>query len=288
MNCQIFDTAPRCWRTTMTRLSRRSLILLILPLALGATQANAQAQASSVNVPIGGAYVFKRTDFGGFGSTHGTLYLYSQPTHGRVFNVSLNRDVDVLGDDDGGDAHFWSADFTGSGGTGTMEYRPPAAAVSVVNGYDSFIFETRSFGNHIRATMTINLVGASTQTDASGAPKITTATDTHRISASITGVTDLNGIDVGTLSWQWQQADAPASGVPAPSDYIVDIEDATSSLFAPTAAQLGRYVRACVSFMDQHDTPEPEGPLCSAGTQVTELPPDIRLRLRLFLEGPLR
>ncbi len=261
--------------------------LLALCLALGATQANAQAQASSVNVPIGGAYVFKRTDFGGFGSGR-SLFLYTQPTHGRVFDVSLNENLAVSGVDDGFlDTYFWG-DFSGSGGTGDIEYRPPTAAISDVNGYDSFIFVILRGGVETTATMTINMVGASTQTAATGAPKITTATDTHRISASITGVTDLNGIDVGTLIWQWQQADAPASGVPAPIAYIVDIEDATSSLFAPTAAQLGRYVRACVSFMDQHDTPEPEGPLCSAGTRVTELPPDIRLRLRLFLEGPLR
>ncbi len=286
MNCQIFDTAPRCWRTTMTRLSRRSLILLILPLALGATYVYAQATDQSVNVPIGGStYYFTAADFG---LTSGAVRFFSHPANGRLIDIRNNIMVALAGDGDGQTFAYFAFDLTGTANSQGVSYTPPATAISVANGYDSFTFSILTGGVDTMATMTINLVGASTQTAATGAPKITTATDTHRISASITGVTDLNGIDVGTLSWQWQQADAPASGVPAPSDYIVDIEDATSSLFAPTAAQLGRYVRACVSFMDQHDTPEPEGPLCSAGTRVTELPPDIRLRLRLFLEGPLR
>ncbi len=190
--------------------------------------------------------------------------------------------------DDHQATHFFADAFGGAGSDDRLEYRTPADAVSIATGYTSFIYQHSADGGITRTmfTMTINLAGASTPTAASGAPTIA-ATDTHRIRASITGVTDRNGIDVGTLSWQWQQAAAPASGVPETDDYD-DIEDATSSLFAPTAAQLSRYVRTCVSFKDQSPTPASEGPLCSAGLRVTELPSEIRLRLRLFLEGPLR
>ncbi len=122
---------------------------------------------------------------------------------------------------------------------------------------------------------------ATIPTAATGTPTITAAAG---IRASIDGVTDVNGIDVGTLQWQWQQADTPMGN-------YGDIADAPSSdFFAPQAEQVGKYVRACVSFMDELAMPEQEGPLCSAGVLVTEanLVRELRLRLRLFLEGPLR
>ncbi len=283
MNCQIFDTAPR----TLTRLSRRLLILLILPLALGATHVYAQATDQSVDVPIGGGtYYFTAADFG---LTSGAVLVFSYPANGRLIDIRTNIMVALAGDGDGQTFIYLASDLTGTSSSQGVSYTPPVTAISVANGYDSFTFAIQTGGVDSKATMTINLIGALAQTAASGAPAIATATDTHRISASITGVTDLNGIDVSTLSWQWQQADAPASGVPAPSAYS-DIAGATySSDFAPTAAQLGRYVRACVSFKDQFSMPASEGPLCSTDAhQVTQLPPDIRLRLRLFLEGPLR
>ncbi len=262
-------------------------MLLALCLALGANRADAQARDSSVDIVLGsGSYTFVLADFSGFAS--GSLSFVSYPERGTLTRgngqdlaahvSSATRDAHV--------AFFFPSDFEKPlGNHSRSRYAPPADAISVTPGYTSFIFNIRDGRTSSTATMTINLAGADTQMAASGAPTIA-ATDTGRIRASITGVTDPNGIDVGTLSWQWQQADAPVSGVPKTGDYI-DIKDATSSsLFAPTAAQLSRYVRTCVSFKDQFSMSESEGPLCSDGILVDNL--SLRLRLRLFLEGPLR
>ncbi len=278
-------------RSAMTRRSLCPLALLVLCLTLGATRADAQtpAQDSSVDVEIGKTYHFRASDFTGLRELI-TLSLESLPRGTVTDHRGRLIETDELGATNPQGKVFFFGDLVDDEGP---RYTPPADAISIATGYTSFIFNFRESVNEVAVTtmaiMTINLVGASTQTAATGAPTIA-ATDTHRISASIAGVTDPNGVDVGTLSWQWQQADAPASGVPATSAYI-DIPGATSSsLFAPTAAQLSRYVRACVSFKDQFSMPASEGPLCSADAhQVTQLPPpDIRLRLRLFLEGPLR
>ncbi len=297
---RVFCPFPHWW-AILTRLSLRSLILPALCLALGATYVWAQATDQSIDVPIGGsAYTITAADFGfddiiNTGASDTIMTVGSLPALGNLRRYTRGRVVTLrvgsLTDGDTSVSAFFETGFNGLDGAGSdnrLDYTPPADAVSVAAGYASFAFYISTDGStDTMATMTINLVGASMPTTATGAPEIA-ATDTHRIRASITGVTDLNGIDVGTLSWQWQQADAPVSGVPDTGDYI-DIKDATSSsLFAPTAAQLSRYVRACVSFKDQSPTPASEGPLCSIGILVTELPSEIRLRLRLFLEGPLR
>ncbi len=284
------------WRTALTRLSLRSLILPALCLALGATYVWAQATDQSIDVPIGGnAYTITAADFGFDDITAGSaltiMTVGSLPALGNLQRYTGGNPANLRLASDPNASTFFETGLGGLDGAGSddrLDYTPPADAVSVAAGYASFAFHISTDAiTDTMATMTINLVGASTPTTATGAPTIF-ATDTHQIRASITGVTDLNGIDVGTLSWQWQQADAPVSGVPETGDYI-DIKDATSSsLFAPTAAQLSRYVRTCVSFKDQSPTPASEGPLCSIGILVTELPSEIRLRLRLFLEGPLR
>ncbi len=294
---RVFRPFPHWW-AILTRLSLRSLILPALCLALGATYVWAQATDQSIDVPIGGsAYTITAADFGfddiiNTGAVNTSMTVGSLPALGNLRRYrngqTANLHVGSLTDGNSNVSLFLETFLGGADSDDRLDYTPPADAVSVAAGYASFAFYISTDGiTSTLATMTINLVGASTPTAATGAPTIA-ATDTHRIRASITGVTDLNGIDVGTLSWQWQQADAPVSGVPETGEYS-EIKDATSSsLFAPTAAQLGRYVRACVSFKDQSPTPASEGPLCSVGTEVEELPPDIRLRLRLFLEGPLR
>ncbi len=274
MNYPISDTAPRHRRATMTRLSRWSLIL---PLALGATQANAQASDTSVDVAIGSSgYTLEKTDIGGFVSQ--TLRYQTQPTHGRLYNTNDMRDVavsSVYGDQADG---YFPIDF--SGGTHRVEYRPPATAISVVSGYDSFIFELHVGGNHTTATVTINMVGALTQMTATGAPTVAAATTATAYNtgvplvASITGVTEPNGINVGTLAWKWQQADIIGIGANAISAYsdITTVTGTISSNFTPLAAHASKYLRVCAAFMDQFSTPASEGPLCSAGVLVSNVP----------------
>ncbi len=250
--------------------------LLVLCLALGATQANAQASDTSVDVTIGSnGYVLRKIDFGGLDSQ--ILMFQTQPTHGRLFDTSLVRDVGVSSvDDDNTDAYF-PIEF--STGVGTVEYRPPTAAISVANGYDSFIFELHVGANHTTATVTINLVGASTQTAASGAPTVAAAMGATAyntgvlLTASIAGVTEPNGIDVATLTWKWQQADVIGVGANAISAYsdITVARGTISSNFTPLAAHASKYLRVCAAFMDQFSAPA-SSELCSTGVLVSNVP----------------
>ena len=198
--------------------------LLALCLALGATWAQAQdegavPQDSSVDVPIGGSYTFQLSDFpfadsdGNIVSQHfliGTL-----PARGTL-STTDGTSADV-------GSQFFTFDF-GRSGTGTPVYTPPADAISVASNYDSFMFNGSLASNAPTGTVTINMVGASTQMSATGAPTVTAASGpTYNtgvpMTASVVGVVEPNGISVGTLAWKWQQADAPASGTPATSAY---------------------------------------------------------------------
>ena len=122
--------------------------------------------------------------------------------------------------------------------------------------------------------MTIDLVvGHLRQAAATGAPTVTAASGTGytegiALTATTTGITDANGIDADTLTWQWQSAAAPMTGTPAAGDYA-DITDATEATFTPRQAQATRYVRVCASFDDAAGNSE--GPLCSTGVQVTDV-----------------
>ena len=80
--------------------------------------------------------------------------------------------------------------------------------------------------------------------------------------ASVSGITDLNGINLAGLSWQWEQA-ASQNGS------YETIAAGNSERFTPDQPQAGLWVRVCASFMDNHQTPQSEGPLCSTGGRVT-------------------
>ncbi len=258
-----------------------------LCLALGATGANAQtAQDSSVDVELGGdTYTFRLADFPGF--TGGTLYIESLPDLGTLFyedDGTFNLFIGQLGRDNQRGRSFHMPHFSPANSENKLRYTPPTDDISVTA--TSFRFSIETFGTSpvaTEATMTINLAGASTQTAASGVPTVATATGAATayyvgvpLTASITGVTEPNGIDVATLAWKWQQGASPDRGrAPLTSDYS-DIPGATAtgitfSDFTPLAAQTGKHIRVCVSFMDQFSPPASEE-RCSVGRLVNSVP----------------
>ena len=114
------------------------------------------------------------------------------------------------------------------------------------------------------ATITISLIEP--QIAATGAPTVaaTTMSETAynedvELTASTTGITDANGIDEDSVTWQWQRR-------PGASGLYADITDATDATFTPLQVHVGEQIRACASFMDEHGTPAAEGPLCSVPT----------------------
>ncbi len=88
-------------------------------------------------------------------------------------------------------------------------------------------------------------------------------------------VSDPDDININTLELQWQSAAAPAAGGrPADEDYA-DLEGETIAVYMVTRAQVGRYIRACVWYMDLHSTPVREGPVCSNGRLVNAPPTSV-------------
>ncbi len=130
-------------------------------------------------------------------------------------------------------------------------------------------------------------VMALVQTAATGNPTTTPAITAEspayivgvQLAATNIGIEEPNGIDRDTFMWEWQSS-ATAEGT------FTAIASADDITFTPTQALAGQYLRFCVRFMDSHPTPASEGPLCSIPARVTNA--GLRLRLRLFLEGPLR
>ncbi len=297
-------------RRAMTGAAARCL--LALSLALGATCVWAQtggipaAQDTSIDVRIGSsAYEFRLNDFA-FKDANGNtanrnsfvVEVVTLPAHG----ILVKRNATVIRSNHTGSV-FLPGDF-GDQNLANPLWVPPFDAISVTPAYTSFTYRGYSFNDvdtdSLHGTITINLVGASSQLSPTGAPTVTGGTGTSYavntpLTASIYGVADRNGIDTSTLAWQWEQADIPSSGtsVVSEGDYSPIQGTATtgglSSGFTPRAEHVGKYLRVCASFKDQHSTPKGEEQ-CGIGLPVegTSSGSSLRLRLRLFLEGPLR
>ena len=81
--------------------------------------------------------------------------------------------------------------------------------------------------------------------------------------------------------------------VPEPQAASMAIEGATSATFTPGQAQVGRFIRACMSFMDLFAddagmaSPNAEGPLCSASTGPTRNVNDAPLALSISFQPDL-
>ena len=116
-------------------------------------------------------------------------------------------------------------------------------------------------------------VVTTTQAAASGMPTVTATSGTAynedvELTAAIGSVADVNGIDSSSLQWQWYSAPAPTSGTPADNDYTA-ITGATAATFTPLQANVGQYIRACLSFTDGIGTAE--GPLCSTAAIIVNV-----------------
>ena len=269
--------------------------LLALCLASGATCVQAQTSgipaAQDVSIDVGVAsdrYLFQLNDFA-FKDADGNdvrrssflVEIITVPDRGRLVrrNGTIIRSNEAtssapFGDFDANDAQnlFWI---------------PPPEAISITPGFTSFTYrgyslsDTTTISSH--GTVTINLVlGGTTQQAAGGAPEVTGGMGASYaanapLTASIYGVEDQNGIDTSTLAWQWQQADIPSSGTSAVSDNAYSDIAGTATTggltsgFTPRAAHVGKYIRVCASFKDQHSTPNNEE-RCSIGAPVVNAP----------------
>ncbi len=260
------------------------------------------AQDTSVDVGVGSdRYLFQLNDFA-FKDADGNAVTRSNfiveiitvPDRGRL----VRRNGTILrGNED--TSSVIPSDFAANA-TQNLFWIPPPEAISITPGFTSFTYrgyslsDTTAISSH--GTVTINLVlGETTQQVAGGAPTVTGGMGASYaanapLTASIYGVADQNGVDTNTLSWKWQEADAPSSPTFVIGAYD-DIEDTattgSTSRFTPRAAHIGKYIRVCASFKDQHPTTPADEERCSLGLPAVASS-SLLLRLRLFLEGPLR
>ncbi len=176
---------------------------------------------------------------------------------------------------------------------GDLTYYPTAgnAAVTTSNSlsagfYASFTFKVEDDGSDGEddkvsvdtATIHIRLVSTS-QAAAGGAPAITPSGASQLQHTVLTAaytdnthfiVRDINGIDEGTVRWQWQQA-APVDGAAPPptSNAWTNIIGATDAAFVLTQAQVGMHTRVRITFDD--GLGESEGPLYSASITTADV-----------------
>ncbi len=87
-------------------------------------------------------------------------------------------------------------------------------------------------------------------------------------SAALGAISDHNGIG-SSISWQWQQS-ATSDGTYAPVSGANPVRVTTTiNRITPRQAQVGKYIRACVTFNDLHATSNSET-LCSASARIVD------------------
>ncbi len=237
------------------------------------------APGNTIPVAAGRSYDFSADDFP-FSDEDGDalvhMQLVSLPDNGTL---SLRRPATATAATlTSVPAAFTREEFEQLGEEGGIElvYVLAADATTPTANYDRFTYSVRT-GTDAKdsneAVITIALVSAM-QSTATGMPTVTAVAgaaydEDTELTASVDDITDGNGIDRRTLMWQWESAAAPANGnAPADSAYAV-IAGAAAAAFTPRQAQVGRYIRVCLTFKDGIDTDE--GPLCSAGARVANV-----------------
>ena len=127
----------------------------------------------------------------------------------------------------------------------SLTYTPPANANGAA--YASFTFKVNdgTDDSAVASTMTINVTAVNDLP--SGKPTITgTATVGQDLTASTSGISDVDGLSGVTYSYQWVRVDGSDS----------DISGATSSTYTLQTADNGKKVKVKVSFTDQGSTAE--------------------------------
>ncbi len=95
-----------------------------------------------------------------------------------------------------------------------------------------------------------NATGTPGVTAADGTNLTTTGPNEDSVLTAAQGtINDPDSITTFTPTWQWQQADAPASGTPADSAYSA-ITGETAATFTPLQAHVGKFLRVCAAFDD--------------------------------------
>ena len=233
------------------------------------------------------------------GDNLASITIKSLPTGMNMDGTSEARGTLVLTSDGGGSANVAVDDSITLANLPKLGYYASVRAGPRAP-YGTFTFTVTDDGSDGSSnttstntgTITINLVAPSGQYAATGSPTVTAASGTAfeedvALSASETGVSDLNGIKSGSLEWQWQRTTFEVRDHRYDADAWVDISGATSASYTPVDADVDKLLRACLSFDDEHSTSNEEGPVCSAGRMVTNVNDEPTGLPAIFIPGDL-
>ena len=247
----------------LTESERQAGAICSVPIAVNNVNDVPMAQASSASVPVGGTLTFSSAQF-----------LFDDADDHALASVIIET-VPATGMGtlaDAGTAITGKTTLTVAElNNDDLVYTPAADAAAGDSA--SFTFNVVDAGSDMNtsataATFTISIVAAAANQPATGLPNlsfagsVTAATEDSPVTVEIHNVNDPDGINAGTLMYQWSRADAPMSGVPMASAYA-NITGATMAAYTPGDDDVGKFLRACVTFSDQHSTPE-ESTLCIA------------------------
>ena len=230
------------------------------------------ASAGSVTAPVGGSYAFRAEDFpftDADGDSLSAVVVATLPASGK--GTLSNGSTAITAGDAVPVADIRAGRFT---------YAPPSTQTAASTGFASFTFNVTDDGSDgsgdrtstTAATMTVDLVAAAASA-ATGDPTITiptpggSFTDKEPLRADISAITDANGIRTSTIRYEWSQAmPTPAGTAPAmTSGSWRTISRSASTDFTPDQAQVGDFIRLCVTFEDYTGNPEMR---CTVSTTV--------------------
>ena len=211
------------------------------------------AVAGSITLAATRTYTFTGSEFGltdDDGDMIASIIVQSAPTVGTL---SLS----------GTAIASFPATAIAIGSIGNLSYAP-ATGATAADPYATFTYNVVDDGSDgsgdntstNNATITITLT-TQDNTPATGDPSLssTSAAEDTAITAGQGTVVDGNQSPInslGTISWQWQEADSDGS-TPAMPDASTwtDISGATNAAFTPDDDHVGQFLRACLSFTDR-------------------------------------
>ena len=210
--------------------------------------------AAAVSTPEDMAYTFEADDFPFSDTDSGDslqeVRIDSLPTPASLGALALNNTAVIVGQ------------VIAVGDIGTLVYTPATNA----NGAATFTFSvsdgTDFSTTPATATITVNAVNddPSGTVTISGTPQVG-----QTLMANTTSITDADGPDMLSFTYQWL-----AGGIP--------ISNATSPTYLLTGDELGAMISVDISYMDANDieggvVSDPVGPVIAAGTVTVSIAP---------------
>ena len=224
----------------------------------------------SISLPAGGSYTFLLSDF-----------VYTDADGDALTDVFIGE----LSDTDNGTVQLDGTDIVNEWvpvariTAGDLVYTPPPAATAASTPYVGLSYrvrddgsdgmDNRESGDGLQAGSITLFLRTATNSPGTGDARITgTPVEDGTLTAEV-NITDANGVNFITMSFAWSQAapdgdgNAPAVGSESAWTDITTTRptdlSTVSSTFSPGDAQVGNFIRMCLTYEDYFTPPNMEG-----------------------------